>query len=294
MPGAAINITLNGIANNAQRFKSGGTSFFAFVTNRLEQTQEVTVTTSNLGADATGQGGMQIQYVSKQGSNSVHGEAFWQHQNSALNANDWFNNANRIRRPVFIQNDQGGAIGGPILKNRLFFFLSYAEVLTPQSGAYSALVLTPQAQSGQFSYVGTDGQLRRVNLLTLAGQNGFPNTVNPIIGGQLQKIQTATSAGAISPYDPIRNQLKWVEPDPTTNYYPMGRIDYQIANKLRFNVSDTYLRHPGDAGDVFDRVQHFDIYAAADVVSACAGQRTGGVKRATARQHVPIARQSGL
>ena len=248
MPGAAVNITLNGIADNAQRFKSGGTSFFAFVTPRLETVQEVTVTTSNLGADSTGQGGMQIQYLSKSGTNAFHGEAFWQHQNSALNANDWFNNANRIRRPVFIQNDQGGAIGGPILKNRLFFFFSYAEVLTPQSASFSALVLTPAAQAGNFSYVGTDGVTRTVNVLSLAAQNGFPNTVNPIIGAQLQKIQTATSAGALSFSDPIRNQLKWVAPDPTTNYYPMGRIDYQISNKLRFNVSDTYDHNVNAAG----------------------------------------------
>jgi hypothetical protein len=122
MPGASINITLNGISNNAQRFKSGGTSFFNFVANRLETVQEVTVTTSNLGADSTGQGAMQIQVVSKQGSNAFHGEAFWQHQNSALNGNDWFNNANRTKRPVFIQNDQGGTIGGPILKNRCSSF----------------------------------------------------------------------------------------------------------------------------------------------------------------------------
>ncbi|PYU79549.1 MAG: hypothetical protein DMG50_23595, partial [Acidobacteria bacterium] len=68
MPGAGINITLNGIANNAQRFKSGGTSFFAFVTPRLETVQEVTIATSNLGADSTGQGSMQIQYVTKSGT----------------------------------------------------------------------------------------------------------------------------------------------------------------------------------------------------------------------------------
>ena len=154
MPGAAINITLNGIANNAQRFKSGGTSFFAFVTPRLETVQEVTVSTSNLGADSTGQGGMQIQYVTKSGSNAFHGEVFWQHQNSALNANDWFNNARSIRRSVFIQNDQGGSLGGPILKNRLFFFASYAHVITPQSQAFEALGLTPACAGGQLQLSG--------------------------------------------------------------------------------------------------------------------------------------------
>jgi hypothetical protein len=248
MPGASINITQDGISNNAQRFKSGGTSFFNFVANRLETVQEVTVTTSNLGADSTGQGAMQIQVVTKRGSNSYHGEAFWQHQNSALNANDWFNNANRTKRPVFIQNDQGGTIGGPILKNRLFFFLSFAEVLTPQSAPYQTLVLTPAAQAGNFTYVGTDGATRTVNLLTVAGQSGFPSAVNPVIGSQLQKIQQSTSAGVLSFSDPIRSQLRWVTPAPTTNYFPMGRIDYQITNKLRFNVSDTYNHNVNGKG----------------------------------------------
>jgi hypothetical protein len=242
MPGASINITLNGIANNAQRFKSGGTSFFAFITPRLETVQEVTVSTSNLGADSTGQGAMQIQYVTKSGSNGFHGEVFWQHQNSGLNANDWFNNARGIKRPVFIQNDQGGAIGGPILKNKLFFYLTYAQVLTPQSQAFEALVLTPSAQAGNFSYVGSDNVTRTVNLLQLAQQSGFTGTVNPIIGAQLQKIQSSTSAGSLSVFDPIRNDLRWVAPAPVTQYYPTGRFDYQAASNLRINVSDTWSR----------------------------------------------------
>lgn len=248
MPGASINITLNGIANNAQRFKSGGTSFFAFVTPRLETVEEVTVSTSNLGADATGQGAMAIQYVSKSGTNSFHGEAFWQHSNSALNANNWFNDANRIKKPVYIQNDVGGTIGGPILKNRLFFFFSYAEQITPSSGQYSALVLNPAAQGGTFSYIGTDRVTRSVNLLNLAGQNGFPSTVNPVMATQLQRIQQSASTGALSPSDLITNQLVWVAPQPVTNYYPMGKIDWLITQNLRFNVSDTWSRNFNAAG----------------------------------------------
>src|SRR5262249_62179244 len=68
LPGASINITLNGIANNAQRFKSGGTSFFAFVAPRFEARQEGNTATSNLGANSTGQGAIQIQFGSKSGA----------------------------------------------------------------------------------------------------------------------------------------------------------------------------------------------------------------------------------
>jgi carboxypeptidase family protein len=248
LPGASINITLNGIANNAQRFKSGGTSFFAFVTPRLEAVQEVTVATSNLGANSTGQGAVQIQYVIKSGSNAYHGEVFWQHENSALNANNWFNNARRIRRPVFIRNDQGGALGGPIIKNKLFFFVSYAHVKTPQSSDYEGRVLTPAAQTGVFTYFGTDRNTYSFNLLDIARENGFPGTVNPIIAAQLQKIQSSTSAGVLSQLDLFRNRVRWVAPSPVTNQYPTARIDYQVNDKLRLSVSDSYARSVTERG----------------------------------------------
>jgi hypothetical protein len=248
LPGASLNITLNGVANNAQRFKSGGTSFFAFVAPRLETVQEVTVSTSNLGANSTGQGAIQIQFVTKSGTNAFHGEVFWQHENSALNGNNWFNNARSIKRPVFIRNDQGASIGGPIIKNRLFFFASYAIVKTPQSVDFETRVLTPAAQTGLFSYVGTDGATRSVNLLQIAGQNGFPGSINPIIGAQLQKIQSSTSAGALSALDLFRNRLRWVAPSPVTNEFPTARIDYQATDKLRLSFSDTYNRNVNARG----------------------------------------------
>jgi hypothetical protein len=248
LPGGSLNITLDGINNNAQRFKSGGTSFFAFVTPRLESVQEVTIATSNLGANSTGQGAIQIQFVTKSGTNAWHGEVFWQHQNSALNANNWFNNARSIKRPVFIQNDQGGAVGGPIIKNKLFFFASYAHVKTPQSADFEARVLTPAAQTGVFSYVGSDGVTRSVNLLQIAGQSGFPSAVNPIIGAQLQKIQSSTTAGALSSFDLIRNRLRWVAPSPVTNQFMTARFDYQVTEKMRVSVSDTYNRNVNDRG----------------------------------------------
>jgi Carboxypeptidase regulatory-like domain len=248
LPGGSLNITLNGINNNAQRFKSGGTSFFAFVTPRLESMEEVTIATSNLGANSTGQGAIQIQFVNKSGANAWHGEVFWQHQNSALNGNNWFNNARGIKRPVFIQNDQGGALGGPIVKNKLFFFVSYAHVKTPQSADFEARVLTPAAQTGVFSYVGSDKKIYTVNLLDIARRNNFPSAVNPIIGAQLQKIQSSTTAGALSSFDLIRNRLRWVAPSPVTNQFMTARFDYQASEKLRVSVSDTYNRNVNARG----------------------------------------------
>ena len=63
--------------------------------------------------------------MTKSGTNSFHGSAFEYFRNDKLNANDWFANANRLPRPELRQNDFGGVLGGPIRKDKLFFFGSY-------------------------------------------------------------------------------------------------------------------------------------------------------------------------
>jgi hypothetical protein len=76
LPNASLNITLDGVNNNSQRFKSGGTSNFVFAPLRLGAIEEVTVSTSGLSADASGEGAMQMRFVTKRGSNQFHGAAF--------------------------------------------------------------------------------------------------------------------------------------------------------------------------------------------------------------------------
>jgi hypothetical protein len=63
LPNASMNITLDGMGNNSERFKSGGTSFYAFAPARLDAIEQVTISTAGLGADASGEGAMQIRFV---------------------------------------------------------------------------------------------------------------------------------------------------------------------------------------------------------------------------------------
>ncbi len=64
--------------NNSQRFKSGGTSFFAFAPARIDAIEEVSVSTTGLGADAGGEGAMQIRMTTKRGSEQYHGKVLYQ------------------------------------------------------------------------------------------------------------------------------------------------------------------------------------------------------------------------
>src|SRR5262249_3141977 len=91
LPGGAINLTLDGINNNSQRFRSGGTSFFTFAPVRLGAMEEVTISTSGLSADAGAEGAVQVQFVTKRGSNDMHWQVFDQFSHDALNAHSWLN-----------------------------------------------------------------------------------------------------------------------------------------------------------------------------------------------------------
>ena len=96
LPGGAINITLDGVNNNSARFRSGGTSFFTFAPIRLGAIEEVTVSTAGLTADAGAEGAVQIQFVTKRGTNAFRGQVFDQIQSDKLNAQSAVNKARGI------------------------------------------------------------------------------------------------------------------------------------------------------------------------------------------------------
>src|SRR3954464_12319839 len=125
LPGGAINLTLDGINNNSQRFRSGGTSFFTFAPVRLGAIEEVTVSTAGLTADAGAEGAVQVQFVTKRGTNDLHWQVFDQFRNDALNANSWLNSVRGLPKPKVRQNEYGANVGGPIKHGQLFYFANF-------------------------------------------------------------------------------------------------------------------------------------------------------------------------
>src|SRR6185436_969774 len=92
-----------------------------------EAIEEFRVTTVNSNASQGRSSGAQISLVTKSGSNDWHGALFEANRNTATTANDFFNNRSGVGRPKLIRNTFGGAVGGPIVKDKLFFFYSYEE-----------------------------------------------------------------------------------------------------------------------------------------------------------------------
>lgn len=91
----------------------------------IDALQEFRIQTSTYAPEFGRQPGAQVQLVTRSGTNAFHCSFFDYWRNDALDANDWFANANRLRKPKERQNDFGGVFSGPIVKNRIFFFFSY-------------------------------------------------------------------------------------------------------------------------------------------------------------------------
>ena len=238
MRGAATGSNIDGVIDNTSRFKDGGVAS-PFQSARIEDIQEMTIQTDQLDLNqGFGQANMQVNFVTRRGSNAFHGRLFENFQSSALSANSWGNNANKIPKGKSHLNDFGVSVGGPILKDKLFFFGSYAENKRPGGLFPTNQVLTPSAQQGNFTYTDTTGKLQTVNVLQVA-QNaglGLPTTINSVIASEQQTINKAIPLGTLSALsDPNVNLLTWTQPSTITSYFPTVRLDYNISQNFRIN-----------------------------------------------------------
>lgn len=138
------NVTLDGVDVNEQQ---GGQAFFSVLRTTPDALQEFRVTTTNPNANVGRSSGAQIALITKSGSNEFHGSLFEYHRNTVGTANNWFNNKAGVARPQLIRNNFGGALGGPIKKDRIFFFFTY-EGFREAKGT-SAVRQVPLASYGQ-------------------------------------------------------------------------------------------------------------------------------------------------
>ena len=167
--GTFNNYTLDGVTNQDTFIRTD--ALFGVIPVKESFIDEISITTSNSDVDA-GLGASQTQFVTRRGSNEYHGEIFYYHRNDALNANTFFNNAVKpaIEKERLLEHDFGGNVGGPILGDRLFFFVNYEENRNPATSSVTRTVLTSSARAGNFSYIRQDtGEENQINLYDLTG-----------------------------------------------------------------------------------------------------------------------------
>ncbi len=245
------NISLDGVSNNNE---FAGYAFTGVLPTTPFSVDEFRVTTSNYGASEGRSSGAQIAMVTKGGTNQFHGSLYEFNRNGAGEANDWFLKQSQVaaglpnRPEQLVWNNYGGTIGGPILKNRLFFFFNY-EGHRQNVGA-SIVQSIPGAllQDGIIQYHCADPSTCNEGTVTGASgksypvQPGFyalgpaqlqqmdPTGVGPS-GGALAYFQTYPLPNAPSPSadDPNFSGYRFAAPTTARENWYIGRLDYKIT-----------------------------------------------------------------
>jgi Carboxypeptidase regulatory-like domain/TonB dependent receptor len=166
------NLTLDGVdINDTETGRLRG----SVLRLNSESTEEFRLTTLNAPASQGRSSAAQVNLVTKSGSNSFHGAAFEFYRSTGWSSNSFFNNrtidpatGQPLPKPAVVRHNLGGGIGGPIIKNKLFFFYSYEGNRESRQGTAVRVVPLPSMGLGQLRYVDTSGN---VDTLTTAQLN---------------------------------------------------------------------------------------------------------------------------
>jgi carboxypeptidase family protein len=146
MPGSSYRYTVDGLSDTDNLFhvQLVGALFLLLGQNQI---QEATVVSTGYSGQFGGAAGGNINYITKSGENEYHGNAQYYWNGRVFNANDWFNKAQGNPRPFDIANQWAGSFGGPIKKNKLFFFFDTEglRLLIPQN--FQVVIPSPQFEA---------------------------------------------------------------------------------------------------------------------------------------------------
>jgi len=187
-PFSQVNTTRDGLVTNDGRYNNSNGAYSAVYTSP-DMVEEVRITANNVDP-ALGRGSAQVQLRTRAGGNSFHGALFYTNNNSALSTNTWFQNLTAATAPKSYtnRNQYGGRIGGPIIKNKAFFFVLVDNQRYLEKQDFVTTVLTKEARQGIFRYL-TEGTPQGTSR-----RNGNANSTTPSVDLNGQ-ILTASSTG---------------------------------------------------------------------------------------------------
>jgi hypothetical protein len=262
------NFLLNGVDNNVNVIDFINQTSFV-IGPSVEAIGDMQVITNGASAEYGRAAGGILDITLKSGSNQIHGVAFEVLQNTDLNANSWTNNLSGVTRDPIIQNQFGGAMGAPIIKNKLFIFGDYQGTRIRTSGGsvdglgYGGFYTIPTAQerTGNFSGVGVPVYDPTTTVCTsgcapgtLTALSGATPvyTRNTYAGNQVPTSQMDPVAAKLAALYPATNRPLTAGAFPTNDFYTVtpgslntdqgdGRVDYHLndANSIFGSISWT-------------------------------------------------------
>ena len=261
------NVTLDGTDNNYQL--SGldpvagarGLGYVAFgsvLRSTPESVQEFRVVTTNPDATEGRSSGAQVVLITRSGTNQFHGSAYEFNRNTDFTANDWFNNqagrylptdsqvlqgiaqagAEKVPRPKLNRNVFGFTTGGPLIRNRLFFFFNYEGLREASETSETRTVPTATFRQGIFQYQNTGGGVTTVTPAQFASL--FPGTggENPVA---LQYLQAAPLPNYTGIGDGLNLEgYRFNAKTPGAYATDILKLDYRISDRQLLSIRGNY------------------------------------------------------
>jgi hypothetical protein len=203
-----------------------------------DSAQEFRVITNNFDAEFGRDTGAIVDVVTRGGTNTFHGGAYEFGRYNALGARDYFNTKANGPQDPYVRNDFGASLGGPILKDRLFFFLNGEVQRFRTTRTANQVVPNAAFKTGVFTYVSPDGSSTPVNLNNPAGN---PSNLSGLgIDPTMAKLLAITPVGQQDLGDGVSTLLFFPSPDALNDYTLTGRLDYAVTPKHQLTVRYTY------------------------------------------------------
>ena len=242
-----------GFALNGQRAESGGFLLDGSDNNDpynsgpgqivpLDAVQEYRLLTNNFTAEYGRNVGFIANAITKSGVNEFHGNAYYFLRNSKLAANTFENNSRGLPRPVFNRQQLGGTLGGPVVRDKVFFFAAFEPILVRSSAALSYYVPTPQLLS--VSSPGTNLIFDRFPLPTNLSETDvstrvvcpFGRACGSKIGTGFVTVPSFASTSRTGPVDAGAGP-------PQDTYLWTARVDYSVSPRLVLNSRYAFQDH---------------------------------------------------
>jgi hypothetical protein len=255
------NITLDGLDNNSVL----GYAFTGVQRSTIDSVEEFKVTTSNNGADSGRSSGAQVNVVTRSGTNKLHGTLYEYNRNTATSANDWFNKEAEASDGLpnkpgeLIRNTFGAALGGPIKRDKFYYFINFEMQRTAEAFQQTSIVPTASFRAGSISYYynnssgGQSVQTLSPSQFASLDPHCSGNGTCPWGPGDDPNILTVLQSyplpnGSLAGDGLNTGSFTWAAPNPTNLWTNIAKIDYAISDKhhlfVRGNLQDDSVLSP--------------------------------------------------
>jgi hypothetical protein len=240
------NVTLDGLDDNDQ---NKGYAFSGVLRSTRDSVEEFRVVTTNANADSGFGSGAQVSLVTRSGTNSFHGSAYEYYRPTNTVANDWFNKQAELSSgqpnipPKLLRNTFGGSFGGPVKRDKAFFFVAYEGQRTAEDQQVTQEVPMANFRAGDLTYVNSSGGTTTLDPQQIASMD--PNCssdgscplgpgVDPAAEAYYAKLPMPNGTQLSDGYNLA--SYTFSSPNPINLNTLISRVDYNLGSKHRLFV----------------------------------------------------------